>query len=293
MASLKDIRHRILAVKNIQKVTRAMKMIAAVKLRRAQSNMEKARPYAYKINDVLMHLLPTIDRNLNRLLEIRESKNIGVVVVTADRGLCGSFNSNILRKASEFLVEYQRESIKLICVGRKGRDIFRKLGYNIIGDYTNFWRNLNFGHAISIVEQITELYIKHDLDKVDIIYNNFKNVFQQQVITQQFLPLILSEELSENEGKEDFREYLFEPSEEAVVNSLVPRHLNIQMWRGLLESNAAEQAARMNAMTSATDNASEMISTLTLNYNKARQAAITRELLDIVGGAEALRKARR
>ncbi|NOZ04241.1 MAG: ATP synthase F1 subunit gamma [FCB group bacterium] len=287
MSNLKDIRHRIGSVKNIQKVTRAMKMVAAAKLRRAQINMERARPYAHRINEVLTHLLPAINRNLNRLLEVREPKKVGFVIITADRGLCGSFNTNIIRRATEILKPYEKDDTRLICVGRKGLNHFQSRGYNIIGQYIGFWRELNFGHAISIVEQITDLYLKHDLDKVFLIYNEFKNVIQQNVITQTFLPLVLTEE-SMGEGKVDFGEYLFEPSEEQIVNSLVPRHLNIQMWQALLESNAAEQAARMTAMENATENASEMISDLTLEYNKARQAAITKELLDIVGGAEAL-----
>ncbi len=287
MSNLKDIRHRIGSVKNIQKVTRAMKMVAAAKLRRAQMNMEQARPYAHRINEVLTHLLPAIDRSLNRLLEVREPEKVGFVVITADRGLCAGFNTNIIRRATEILKPYKKDDTQLICVGRKGLNHFRSRGYNVIGQYIGFWRELNFGHAISIVEQITDLYLKHDLDKVFLIYNEFKNVIQQKVITQTFLPLVLTEDLVE-EGKVDFGEYLFEPSEEQIVNSLVPRHLNIQMWQALLESNAAEQAARMTAMGNATENASEMISDLTLEYNKARQAAITKELLDIVGGAEAL-----
>jgi F-type H+-transporting ATPase subunit gamma len=290
MASLKDIRHRIGSVKNIQKVTRAMKMVAAAKLRRAQMNMEQARPYARRLNEVLQHLLPTIDRSLNRLLEVREPQKIGFVIVTGDRGLCGSFNTHIIRRASEILAPLDRETVRLICVGRKGRDHFSKRGYKVIGEYTRFWRDLNFGHAVSIVEQITDLYLRHDLDRVVLIYNEFKNVLRQEVITQPFLPLVLSEE-SAGRPPVDFGEYLFEPSQELIVNSLVPRHLNIQMWQALLESNAAEQAARMTAMDNATENAAEMISYLTLEYNKARQAAITKELMDIVGGAEALRQA--
>ena len=288
MASLKTIRHRIGSVKNIQKVTRAMKMVAAVRLRRAQLNMEQARPYAHRLQEVLRDLLPAIDRRLHRLLEVREPVHVGVVVITGDRGLCGSFNSNILRRATAILQDYQDKEIKIICVGRKGRDFFRKQPYPIIGEYTRFWKELNFGHAISIVDQITELYLRLDLDKVILIYNEFKNVVRQEVITQPFLPLVLGEEDREL-GAVDYGEFLFEPSQELIVNSLIPRHLNVQMWQALLESNAAEQAARMTAMGAATDNASDMLTNLTREYNKARQASITKELLDIVGGAEALR----
>lgn len=290
MASLKDIRQRIKAVKNIQKVTNAMKMVAAATLRRAQINMERARPYARRINGVLEHLLPAVDRNLNQLLEVREPGKVGFVIITGDRGLCGGFNANIIRTATQMMAEYDREDISLICVGKKGLTHFLKRDYNVIGQYSDFWRSLSFSHAAGIVEQITNLYLDHNLDKVILIYNEFKNVVRQEVITQQFLPLVLSEDGDGSSSEDVVGEYLFEPSEEEIVNSLVPRHLNVQVWQALLESNAAEQAARMNAMSSATDNAAEMISSLTLDYNKARQAAITKELLEIVSGADALVK---
>ncbi len=291
MAGLKDIRLRIKAVKNIQKVTNAMKMVAAARLRKSQLNMERARPYARRINEVLDNLLPSVDRALNPLLEVREAKKIGFVIITADRGLCGGFNSNIIRTAASLIDEYPGEDVSLICVGKKGRNHFLRRDYNVIGEYTDFWNELNFTHASSIVEQVTHLYLENRLDKIYLIYNEFKNVVRQEVITQQFLPLVLTEdEEAEAGAKTELGEFLFEPSEEKIVNSLVPRHLNVQVWQALLESNAAEQAARMNSMAAATDNASEMISSLTLDYNKARQAAITKELLEIVSGADALKQ---
>ncbi|MFH1853057.1 MAG: ATP synthase F1 subunit gamma [Candidatus Neomarinimicrobiota bacterium] len=290
MASLKDIRQRIRAVKNIQKVTNAMKMVAAARLRKSQQNMEQARPYARRIDEVLDHLLPVIDRSLNPLLEVREPEQTGFVIITADRGLCGGFNSNIIRTAAALIEEYGKDDAALICVGKKGHNHFSKRGYNVIGKYTDFWGELNFSHAAGIVAQVTRLYLEDNLDKVILIYNEFKNVMRQEVITQQFLPLVLSEP-AEAESRTEIGEFLFEPSEEKIVNTLVPRHLNVQVWQALLESNAAEQAARMNAMSSATENASDMISTLTLDYNKARQAAITKELLEIVSGADAQLKA--
>lgn len=291
MASLKDIRQRLKAIKNIQKVTNAMKMVAAARLRRSQMNMEQARPYARRINEVLEHLLPAIDRSLNPLLEVREPEKVGFVIVTADRGLCGGFNGNIIRTATGLLKEYDRDEVSLICVGKKGHNYFVKEGYNVIGQYTDFWNELAFQHAAGIMEQIRRLYLENNLDKVILIYNEFKNVVRQEIVTRQLLPLILSEAEDGPGPAPEFGEYLFEPAEENIVNSLVPRHLNVQVWQALLESNAAEQAARMNAMGAATENAGEMISTLTLEYNKARQAAITKELLEIVGGAEALVKA--
>ena len=291
MASLKDIRQRIKAIKNIQKVTNAMKMVAAARLRRSQINMEQARPYARRINEVLQHLLPAIDRSLNHLLDFREPEQIGFVIVTADRGLCGGFNANIIRTTTGLLQDYDREKVSLICIGKKGRNHFIRQGYNVIGEYVDFWNVLALQHSAGIVEQITRLYLEHNLDQVFLIYNEFKNVVRQEVVTQQFLPLVLTEAEEEDENSAELGEFLFEPSQQEIVNSLVPRHLNVQVWQALLESNAAEQAARMNAMGAATENALEMISTLTLEYNKARQAAITKELLEIVSGAEALVKA--
>lgn len=267
-----------------------MKMVAAARLRRSQINMEQARPYARRINEVLQHLLPVIDRSLNRLLDVRELEQIGFVIITADRGLCGGFNANIIRTATSLLKDYDRDKVSLICIGKKGRNHFIRQGYNVIGEYVDFWNDLSFHHAAGIVEQITHLYLENNLDQVYLIYNEFKNVVRQEVVTQQFLPLVLTETVEDDENSPGLGEFLFEPSEQEIVNSLVPRHLNVQVWQALLESNAAEQAARMNAMGSATENASEMISTLTLDYNKARQAAITKELLEIVSGAEALVK---
>ena len=295
MPNLKNIRQHINAVKGISQVTHAMKLVAAARLRKSQENIEKARPYAFRIHDVLKHLLPGIDRSMNRLLEVRHVKTYCFVIVTADRGLCGGFNSNIINAARKILNQYDREKIKLICVGKKGSWYFKKRGWNVIGEYVGFWRELNFGHAISIVDQIRGLYVDYDLDQVMVIFNEFKNVLQQNVIYTRFLPLVL-EDVDEEEISDEIPgevvffgpDYLFEPSVESIVNSLVPRHLNVQMWRFLLESNAAEQAARMTAMDNATENAIEKIADLTLELNKARQAAITKEILEVVGGAEAL-----
>lgn len=287
MAGLKDIRIRIDSVRNIQKVTSAMKMVAAAKLRRAQMNMERARPYSAHIDSLLTRLLPDIDRDLNPLLEIRDVKRVGVVVVTGDRGLCGGFNTNIIRKATGIMNEYDPGQMNLVCVGRKGRDHFRRRNISVSGSYTDFWKELNFGHAVSVFETISEMYESQSLDRVILIYNEFKNIIQQKVVTRQLLPLVPPEPSGQDE-KIEYGGFLFEPSKEQIVKSIVPRHLKVQVWQALLESYASEQAARMSAMEAATSNAADMISSLTLEYNKARQAAITKELLEIVGGAEAL-----
>lgn len=264
-----------------------MKMVAAAKLKKAQQAIEQTRPYAYKINNMLMQLLRQVDRSINPLLEVREPEMVGMVVITADRGLCGAFNTRIIRATEQELEKYDPEKVKLICIGQKGRNYFRRRNYNIIGEYIDFFRELDFTNATSIVDTIIALYLNEGLDRIDVIYNEFKNVIQQTVVVEQFLPLVIQEDEVQ---EEEIQEFIFEPSMEKVVNSLVPRHLNVQMWRMLLESNAAEQGARRTAMDNATSNAEEMIDDLTLQYNKARQAAITKEISEIVGGAEAMKE---
>ncbi|MFC1481441.1 ATP synthase F1 subunit gamma [Candidatus Neomarinimicrobiota bacterium] len=284
MANLKDIRHRIGSVTSIQQVTKAMKMVAAAKLRRAQTNMQQARPYAGRLRDVLFTLLPQIDRQLLPLLEVRdEIKRTLLVVVTSDRGMAAGFNSNILKTAQARVDDLGKENTDFICIGRKGRDYFKKRGYNLIAEYTEFWNNLDFDQATEIGRQMISPYVDGRVDEVLVIFNQFFNVIRQDITEDQLLPLVIEE------GTQiDTSEVLFEPSSAAVVESLVPRHLNVQVWRYLLESYASEQAARMTAMENATTNANEVIDALQLEYNKARQAAITKEILDIVGGAEAL-----
>lgn len=286
MATLQEVKSRINSVQNIQKVTRAMKMVAAAKLKKAQQAIEQTRPYALKINSLLNQLLPDVDRSINPLLEVREPEKVGIVVMTADRGLCGAFNSKIIRRTEEEIKKYNPEDVNLICIGKKGRNYFRRREFNIIGEYIDFFRDLEFTNATSIVDTITNLYVDHGLDRVDVIFNRFKNVIQQIVEVEQFLPLVVEEDTAD----EPVSEFLLEPNMEDIVNSLVPRHLNVHMWRMLLESNASEQGARRTAMDNATSNAEEMIEDLQMQYNKERQATITREISEIVGGAEAMKE---
>ena len=283
MANLKDIRTRISSVQSIQQVTRAMKLVASAKLRKAQQNMEQARPYAARIDLVLKHLLPDIDRGLHPLLSLRSTEQRAFVVVTADRGLCGSFNTNILKRAKTIIDEYGKDRSQIICIGRKGRDFFRKRDYNVIISHTDFWRDLEFSHAVKFSEEITSRYLQGDFHDVRVIFNEFKNVAQQEIEEYHFLPLVIEEEEAV-----EYHDFLFEPDADTVVSSLVPRHLNVQMWHFLLESNAAEQAARRTAMDNATENAGELLAKLRLEFNKARQSAITTEILEVVSGAEAL-----
>tara|TARA_B100001179_G_scaffold218247_1_gene190800 strand:- start:35 stop:892 length:858 start_codon:yes stop_codon:yes gene_type:complete len=282
VANLKDIRDRIKSVKSIQQVTKAMKLVAAAKMRKAQERMEQARPYADHLAEVITSLLPDVDRSLLSLLDVREVKREALVVVTSDRGLAGAFNANIIRRAEEEISEIGQENVDLICIGRKGRDHFRVRGYEIIRDFTDFWSDLSFKHAVDFGGEIVSHFTDREVDRVRVLYSWFRNVATQEIRVEDLLPLTYEK----NSVKAVDR--LYEPSKEGIVHSLIPRHLNVQMWKYLLESFAGEQASRMVAMDNATENAQEMIKNLTLDFNKARQAAITKEMLEIVGGAEAL-----
>ena len=276
MSTLKVIRRRIASVKSTQKITRAMQMVAAAKLRRAQMNIEKTRPYTLKLRDTIASLVTRTDPNRHPLLAVREPEHTAIMIVTGDRGLCGSFNSNIIRKA-ESVIQGGEE---LIIVGKKGVDYFLKRNYNVAQKHPGIFRELNFGYAVSIGEMLNRYYQQKELDRVLLIYNEFKSAVQQFVVMEQLLPLKPAEVEEANPV-----EYIYEPSADAVLDRILPLNLNMQIWRVLLESNAAEQGARMTAMENATDAAQDMIENLTLHYNKARQAAITKEILDIVGGA--------
>jgi F-type H+-transporting ATPase subunit gamma len=290
MATLREIRRRITGVKNTQKITKAMKMVAAARLRRAQEAIVSARPYARKLGELLRHLVTKVDVNLNPLLVGREPRTVLLVVVTADRGLCGSFNSNIIKSAVQRLRAQGDIVTKVMTIGRKGSDFFGKRKFDVVSKHPGIFSDLDFDHARFFVQEITEAYLEGRFDKVEVIYNEFKSVIQQRIVVEQLLPI----PPEETQPSKDLKglsqvDYIYEPSSTEIVNALVPRHLNFQMWRILLESNAAEQGARMTAMDNATENARELIRDLTLKFNNARQASITKELLEIVSGAEALK----
>ncbi len=286
MPSLKQIKRRIASIKSTQQITRAMKMVAAAKLRRAQENIVKARPYSNKLRAVIRELSGHTERSLHPLLALREPRQIGIVVVTSDRGLAGSFNTNILKRAVKEVAacEQAGQKVHLVTVGRKSSDFFRKRGYDVIQAHIQLFQNLHFGVAASIGESLVDLYVKEELDRIYLIYNEFKSAIQQFVTVEQLLPIVPEE--SQSRRGVDF---LFEPDTLAVLSGVLPLYVNVQMWRVFLESNAAEQGARMTAMENATKNAKELIESLTLHYNKARQTAITKELLEVVSGAEGLR----
>ena len=284
MANLKDIRDRIKSVKSIQKVTKAMKMVAAAKMRRAQENMEKARPYNHRLVEIIQHLLPSVERSMLPLLEVREVKRIAYVVVTSDRGLAGSFNSSILRKAHNDIDEFGKQNVDIFCIGKKAKDYFKSRKYNIIASYSDFWNDLNFNQSMKIGSTIINHFLDLSVDEIRVTYNEFVNVATQATVSEKLLPIEL------NDDELSHTDFLYEPSKDRIVKSLIPRYLNAQVWKYLLESYASEKAARMVAMENATTNSEDMIKNLTLEFNKARQAAITTEMLEIVSGAEALKE---
>ncbi len=282
MANLKEIRDRIKSIKSIQQVTKAMKMVAAAKLRRAQQSMEQARPYTHHLNGLITSLLPEVDRSDLDLLEIREVKRVAYVVITSDRGLAGSFNTNIIKKAHNEIDVIGKDKVDLFCIGKKGRDHFRKREYNIAEQHIEFWNDLDFCHASNIGSGIIGQFLTGRVDEIRVVYNYFKSIASQEIKTATLLPLLYDE----NNTKRIDR--IYEPSKTELVKSLIPKHLNVQIWQFLLESYASEMAARMVSMDSATNNADDLIKDLKLEFNKARQASITKEMLEIVGGAEAL-----
>ncbi|RMD93684.1 MAG: ATP synthase F1 subunit gamma [Calditrichaeota bacterium] len=287
MATLRDIRRRINSVKSTQQITKAMKMVAAAKLRRAQEQINRLRPYADGLTLMLEHVAAKVEHQLNPYLQEREVHRIGYIVVTADRGLCGSFNANILRRAKRE-VDAQIEAgqqVELITIGKKGFDFFRHREYAINFKLTNLFNRLEYSHALEIANDTREKFLQGYFDQIFIVHAEALSPVKQNVVVEQYLPIVAVPP----EEKIYHFEYMFEPSPEQLLQELCPKSLNIRIWRALLESFFAEQGARMVAMESATDNAQEMIYHLTLYYNKVRQATITKEISEIVGGAEALK----
>ncbi len=291
MATLRDIKQRISGIKSTQQITKAMKMVAAARLRRAQENIINAKPYSRKMAEVLSHLLKSLGNN-NPLFIEREVKSCAVVVVTSDRGLCGGFNMNAIRLTEDTLNNELKNlgNVDLYCVGKKGYDYFKtKSNVKIVGAYPGIFSKLEFEFAATLANDLSAKFLSGTYDKVLIIYNEFKSVIQQKITLKQFLP-IQNIENSADSGIKHI-EYIYEPNQKEIVDSLLPRHLKGQMWTVLLDSYAAELGARMTAMEMATENAKEMIRTLQIKYNKERQASITKEILEIVSGANALKSA--
>ena len=294
MASLKEVKDKIASVRKTKQITRAMNMVASAKLRKAQGRIEKFRPYAEKYYEILSDLSQGVDSSAHPLLEQREEiNNIAVVLMTSERGLCGAFNSNLVQKATKF-ADSRAESgqnVKFYCVGKKGSKDIAKSSYELVSDHSDVMDNFDFTLASQLGAEIIHAYNQQEVDEVHLVYGRFISVIRQEPTRLQILP-VNQESEGEQSGEEQAgskAEYTYEPSVEGILDELLPRFIKVQLYRGLLETSASEHAARMTAMDNATRNCDDMISNLTLSYNKARQAAITSELLDIVGGAEALK----
>ena len=289
MPSLKEIRNRITSVGSTMQITSAMKMVSAAKLKRAQDAITQMRPYSVKLQEILSNLSATLDLSENAFSENRELKNVLIIGVTSNRGLCGGFNNNIIKRVNVLLnEEYKDSNTHVLCLGKKIKDSFKRSDAyyinNELAAVEDIFANLNFENTTIIANELMKSFMTKEFDKIVIVYNQFVNAATQDVRTEQFLPIVPT--VQENDKSSS--DYLFEPSKEEIVADLIPKSLKIQLFKGLLDSNASEHGARMTAMHKATDNAKELQRALKLSYNKARQAAITNEILEIVGGAEAL-----
>lgn len=289
MPTLRDIKRRITSVKSTQQITKAMKMVAASKLRRAQDRIFEARPYANKMFSVLSSLAVRTGREEHLLLAKRSRSKIEILVITTDRGLCGALNSNILKKAYDFNREKKKDDYEasISTIGRKGRDFFRKRNIPMRKTWVGLSGKITYSNAQEIARDIVKNYTEELFDEVCLVYNEFKSAMQQRVIIEKLLPI--EPQKVEKEEVIHYGEFIYEPSASEVLDTLLPKHIEVQIFRALLESEASEQGARMTAMDNATRNAKELIEKLTLQFNKARQAAITKELMEVVGGAEALK----
>ena len=285
MANLKEIRLRITSVGSTMQITSAMKMVSAAKLKRAQDAIIQMRPYANKLTELLKNLSASLDSSDGGVYtQEREIKNVLLVTVTSNRGLCGGFNAYIMKKAKSLInEEYANANVSILSIGKKSSEHFTKNGFNVASTHDALFGDLTFDNVAIVAEGIMEQFVEGDYDKVVLVYNQFKNAATQIIMTENFLPV----QAAENES-EAVVDYIFEPTKQEIVEQLIPKSLKTQLFKAVLDSHAAEHGARMTAMHKATDNASELKKELTLTYNKARQAAITNEILEIVGGAEAL-----
>jgi F-type H+-transporting ATPase subunit gamma len=283
MATLLDIRRRIRSVKSTQQITRAMKMVAAARLRRAQDSIFKARPYANEMLTLLASVAARTEQRAHPLLAERPVEKVLLVLITADRGLCGAFNANLIRAAQDYLEERGGKEVSIIAVGRKGRDAFRKRPLEMVSEHINLSGHLEFSDAQQVAKEIIDLYTQQKVDAVDFLYNEFKSVLMQRVRVERYLPI----KPVQPAAGEALIDYIYEQPAAEILNALLPRYVEIEVYRALLESQAAELAARMTAMDAATNNAAELIDSLTLYLNRVRQAAITREIIEVVSGAAA------
>jgi F-type H+-transporting ATPase subunit gamma len=292
MANFKAIRIRIASVKSTKQITAAMKMVSAAKLRRAQDKIVRLRPYAYKLHEILVGLSRSLaDSEIENIYgRASATEKVLIIVITSNRGLCGAFNSNVIREArrivsEKYLEQFNKGNVSFLTIGKKGYDYLRKLNLKMLPERNSIFNNLTFDNASSIAEEVMAAFVNGDYDKVEIVYNQFKNAAVQYLTVEQFLPV---ETVGAVSGAAAPVDYIYEPTKEEIIKELIPKSLKIQFYKAILDSFVAEHGARMTAMHKATDNATQMIRELALQYNKARQAAITNQILEVVSGAEAL-----
>ncbi|MCP4460049.1 MAG: ATP synthase F1 subunit gamma [Cytophagales bacterium] len=289
MANLKEVKNRISSVTSTQQITKAMKMVAAAKLRRAQERMMQMRPYAEKLTSIVNNVSSNSGDISSPFSEQREMAHVLLVVVSSDRGLCGGFNSGVFKHTAALIAEkYAGQEVTIFPLGKRSLEYFKKRNYTIIEEFSTVFEKLNFDNARESAEYVMSAFENKEFDQVEIIYNEFKNVATQIIQNEQFLPIKQDNEVEESASVTD---YIYEPNQEQIFTEITPKSLKIQFYKTLLESNASEHGARMTAMDKATENADEMLKDLRLTYNRTRQAAITKEILEIVGGAEALSQA--
>ena len=283
MANLKNLQERIKSVSSIQQVTKAMKMVAAAKVKKAQEKMEISRPYSRNTQDLICRILPQVANDNISLISKRDVKNKAIIIITSDRGFAGSFNSSVIRLAEKEIEKFGKDKVQLFCLGKKASEYFSKRNYNVVQSFYDFWKDMTFDTASDISETFITAFNNFEVDEVHVIYNRFRTLASQDLMMGKVLPIDFTEDYNVKNYNYDY-----EPNQERIVESLLPKHLKVQMWQQMLESYSSEEAARMIAMDNATENAKEIIKELKLEFNKARQAAITTEMLEIVGGAEAL-----
>ena len=283
MANLKSLQERIKSVSSIQQVTKAMKMVAAAKVKKAQDKMEISRPYSKNTQEMICRILPQVSNDNITLVNKRKVSKTALIIITSDRGFAGSFNSSVIRLAEKEIEKLGKDNVDLFCLGKKSSEYFTKRKYNVVQSFYDFWKDMTFDTASDIAETFITAFKNHEIDEVNVIYNRFKTLASQDLLMEKVLPIDFTEDYNPKNYNYDY-----EPNKESIVKSLLPKHLKVQMWQQMLESYSSEEAARMIAMDNATENAKEIIKELKLEFNKARQAAITTEMLEIVGGAEAL-----
>ncbi|MDF2431152.1 MAG: F-type H+-transporting ATPase subunit gamma [Mucilaginibacter sp.] len=295
MANLKEVRNRIKSVSSTQQITKAMKMVSAAKLKRATNAIVQLRPYANKLKELLANLSASLEDGSSPFLEEREPNRVLIIVVSSNRGLAGAFNANVIKTANNLIAEkygnqLRAGNVSIVAIGKKSQEYYQRRKYNVIGNNNDLYLNLNFENTATITQSIMDGFLKGEYDRVELVYNQFKNAAMQILVAEQLIPVPKPEKKAEN--KKDTKttqiDYILEPSKEQIVEQLIPKNIKTQLYKAVLDSNASEHGARMTAMDKATDNAGELLKALKLSYNQARQAAITTELTEIVSGAAAL-----